>query len=58
MRLLDFFGPGCGRGASYRAAGAVEVREAVGHLLADGDQVTLIKDLTTRRFVTFYINLH
>lgn len=25
---------------------AVEVRDAVGNLLADGDQVTLIKDLT------------
>jgi protein PhnA len=30
------------------AAGAVEVRDAVGNLLADGDQVTLIKDLTVK----------
>lgn len=28
--------------------GAVEVRDAVGNLLADGDAVTLIKDLTVR----------
>ncbi|MFM2236483.1 MAG: hypothetical protein RL209_517 [Pseudomonadota bacterium] len=27
---------------------AVEVRDAVGNLLADGDQVTLIKDLTLK----------
>lgn len=34
-----------------RAPGAgepVEVRDAVGNLLADGDQVTLIKDLTVK----------
>ena len=30
------------------AAQAVEVRDAVGNLLADGDQVTLIKDLTVK----------
>ena len=30
------------------SAGAVEVRDAVGNLLADGDQVTLIKDLTVK----------
>jgi protein PhnA len=30
------------------AAGAVEVRDSVGNLLADGDQVTLIKDLTVK----------
>lgn len=29
-------------------ADAVEVRDAVGNLLADGDQVTLIKDLTVK----------
>jgi protein PhnA len=29
-------------------AGGVEVRDAVGNLLADGDQVTLIKDLTVK----------
>lgn len=35
--------------AARRAAeGAVEVRDAVGNLLADGDQVTLIKDLTVK----------
>lgn len=28
--------------------GAVEVRDAVGNLLSDGDQVTLIKDLTVK----------
>lgn len=28
--------------------GVVEVRDAVGNLLADGDQVTLIKDLTVK----------
>src|SRR5512147_1438184 len=30
------------------AAGRIEVRDAVGNLLADGDQVTLIKDLTVK----------
>jgi len=30
------------------AAGTVEVRDAVGNLLADGDQVTLIKDLKVK----------
>jgi protein PhnA len=30
------------------AAGRVEVRDAVGNLLADGDQVTLIKDLDVK----------
>jgi protein PhnA len=40
--------------AAKRAAGAgdgsdtVEVRDAVGNLLADGDQVTLIKDLDVK----------
>jgi protein PhnA len=36
--------------ARERAAssGAVEVRDAVGNILADGDQVTLIKDLTVK----------
>ncbi len=28
--------------------GAVEVRDAVGNILADGDSVTLIKDLTVK----------
>jgi protein PhnA len=39
-------------GAKAAAGGAaidgVEVRDAVGNLLADGDQVTLIKDLTVK----------
>lgn len=36
--------------AAEKAArdGAVEVRDAVGNLLADGDQVTLIKDLEVK----------
>jgi len=35
--------------AAKRAAeNAVEVRDAVGNLLADGDQVTLIKDLAVK----------
>lgn len=34
--------------ARQAASGAVEVRDAVGNLLADGDQVTLIKDLTVK----------
>ena len=31
-----------------RAASQVEVRDSVGNLLADGDQVTLIKDLDVK----------
>jgi len=34
--------------AKQEAAGKVEVRDAVGNLLADGDQVTLIKDLEVK----------
>ena len=34
--------------ARRAAAGAVEVRDAVGNVLADGDQVTLIKDLEVK----------
>ena len=34
--------------AKKAAADKVEVRDAVGNLLADGDQVTLIKDLTVK----------
>lgn len=34
--------------AQRTGEGAVEVRDAVGNLLADGDQVTLIKDLTVK----------
>lgn len=35
-------------GARAAAAGQVEVRDAVGNLLADGDSVTLIKDLKVK----------
>lgn len=34
--------------AKNRLAAQVEVRDAVGNLLADGDQVTLIKDLDVK----------
>jgi len=34
--------------AKSEAGSNVEVRDAVGNLLADGDQVTLIKDLTVK----------
>ena len=34
--------------AKRKAAETVEVRDANGNLLADGDQVTLIKDLTVK----------
>ena len=34
--------------AKRAAAGAVVVRDAVGNVLADGDQVTLIKDLEVK----------
>jgi protein PhnA len=34
--------------SSGGSAGGVEVRDAVGNLLADGDQVTLIKDLKVK----------
>ncbi len=34
--------------ARQSAASAIEVRDAVGNLLADGDQVTLIKDLDVK----------
>lgn len=34
--------------AKSAAAGTVEVRDAVGNLLSDSDQVTLIKDLTVK----------
>ena len=34
--------------AKQAAADTVEVRDAVGNLLADGDQVTLIKNLTVK----------
>lgn len=42
-------GVGAGGEAGRSVAGeTVEVRDAVGNLLADGDQVTLIKDLTVK----------
>lgn len=31
-----------------QASGQVEVRDSVGNILSDGDQVTLIKDLTVK----------
>ncbi|MFM2100521.1 MAG: hypothetical protein RLZZ366_2060 [Pseudomonadota bacterium] len=34
--------------ANEKANTGIEVRDAVGNLLADGDQVTLIKDLTVK----------
>ncbi len=34
--------------AGQRLAAQVEVRDAVGNLLADGDQVTLVKDLDVK----------
>ncbi|WP_419828292.1 alkylphosphonate utilization protein [Sphingomonas sp.] len=34
--------------AKHRLAAQVEVRDAVGNLLADGDQVTLVKDLDVK----------
>ena len=34
--------------AKQAAANSVEVRDAVGNILADGDQVTLIKDLEVK----------
>lgn len=34
--------------ASADVASVVEVRDSVGNLLADGDQITLIKDLTVK----------
>lgn len=34
--------------AAASAVKGVEVRDAVGNILADGDQVTLIKDLTVK----------
>lgn len=36
------------KGGSANDGSAVEVRDAVGNLLADGDQVTLIKDLEVK----------
>lgn len=36
------------RASAEQAADQVEVRDAVGNLLADGDQVTLIKDLEVK----------
>jgi len=40
--------PGSAAAAAAELDGPVEVYDAVGNLLADGDQVTLIKDLTVK----------
>jgi protein PhnA len=40
--------PAAEAAAKAAAADAVEVRDSVGNLLEDGDQVTLIKDLTVK----------
>ena len=40
--------PAAEAAAKMGAADAVEVRDSVGNLLQDGDQVTLIKDLTVK----------
>jgi protein PhnA len=40
--------PASDAAAKSAAGDAIEVRDAVGNLLADGDQVTLIKDLTVK----------
>lgn len=40
--------PAADLAARQAAEGAVEVRDAVGNLLADGDGVTLIKDLEVK----------
>ncbi|MCY7398345.1 MAG: alkylphosphonate utilization protein [Sphingomonas bacterium] len=37
-----------GKSAAEAPSDAIAVRDAVGNLLADGDQVTLIKDLTVK----------
>ena len=39
---------GSAAAAAAQSDGPVEVRDAVGNLLADGDQVTLVKDLTVK----------
>jgi protein PhnA len=39
---------GAAQAASFDVSAGVEVRDAVGNLLADGDQVTLIKDLKVK----------
>ncbi len=40
--------PASEHAARVAAAGQIEVRDAVGNLLANGDQVTLIKDLDVK----------
>lgn len=40
--------PAAEQAARRAAADAVEVRDAVGNILADGDSVTLIKDLAVK----------
>ena len=44
----DATGEWVAAGTATPEAGAVEVRDAVGNVLNDGDQVTLIKDLTVK----------
>ncbi len=39
---------GCGPGATPLASPEIEVRDSVGNLLADGDAVTLVKDLKVK----------
>ena len=41
-------GASVGEEAAAAAKAGVEVRDAVGNLLADGDQVTLVKDLAVK----------
>ena len=41
-------GASVGEEAAAAAKAGVEVRDAVGNVLADGDQVTLVKDLTVK----------
>ncbi len=40
--------PAAEHAAKQNAATSIEVRDAVGNVLADGDQVTLIKDLDVK----------
>ncbi len=44
----EWVSPSAATPAPAGAAGEVEVRDAVGNLLADGDSVTLIKDLKVK----------
>ncbi len=44
----EWIAPSAAATAPSGATDGVEVRDAVGNLLADGDQVTLVKDLTVK----------